>query len=244
MDAPTETAATGDGRMDAPGGSRAETAYRRLKTAIESREFRPGQRMREAEIAAWLGISRTPVRDALKQLESDGLLVSAPRRGLAVAELDQQQVSEIYALREILEGLAARLAARHASGAEVATLRDLVDRQAASTDADPETLAQLNRHFHQLIYRATRNRYLLGVLQSLESSLALLPGTTYSAPGRGVEALDEHRAILEAIEQHDDDRAEATARTHIQAAERIRLRMLAAPRDVPLEIGVGNGLPS
>jgi DNA-binding GntR family transcriptional regulator len=230
-----------DGREPATGGSRAEIAYRRLKTAIESREFRPGQRMREAELAAWLGISRTPVRDALKQLESDGLLVAAPRRGLAIAELDQQQVSEIYALREILEGLAARLAARHASGAEVATLRDLVDRHAEAADAEAETHAQINRHFHQLIYRAARNRYLLGVLESLESSLALLPGTTYSAPGRNAEALQEHREILEAIERHEADRAESAARTHIQAAERIRLRMLAGPRDAPGTAAIGSG---
>ncbi len=241
---PTSDVAEAADRQSTVGGSRAEIAYRRLKAAIESREFRPGERMREAELAAWLGISRTPVRDALKQLESEGLLVAAPRRGLAVAELDQQQVSEIYALREILEGLAARLAARHASSAEVATLSGLVERQAAASDADPELQAQLNRHFHQLVYRAARNRYLLGVLESLESSLALLPGTTYSAPGRGGDALAEHRAILEAVEQHEADRAESAARNHIQAAERIRLRMLAAPHDVPINADSGGALRS
>ena len=101
--------------------------------------------MREAELAEWLGVSRTPVRDALKQLESDGLLVAAPRRGLLVAELDQQQVTEIYALRAVLEGLAARLAAQQASAAEVAALEDILDRQARTPDDDSETLARLNR---------------------------------------------------------------------------------------------------
>lgn len=232
------------GGTERPGSSRADLAYRRLKAAIQSREFSPGQRMREAELANWLGISRTPVRDALKQLELDGLLVAAPRRGLVIAELDQQQVSEIYALREILEGLAARLAASHASGAEIAALRDLVERQAQAPDSDSAALALLNRRFHQLIYRAARNRYLLDVLEALESSLALLPGTTYSAAGRPSTAMAEHREILESIESHDADRAEAAARNHIQAAERIRLFMLAGPRPAEDPAGDDNvGLP-
>jgi DNA-binding GntR family transcriptional regulator len=219
---------TQEDRAGAPAsGSRAEVAYQRLKSAIQSRQFEPGQRMREAEIATWLGISRTPVRDALKLLESDGLLVAAPRRGLIIAELDQQQVAEIYALRSVLEGLAARMAAQHASSAELSALVDVVQRQAdTSPDADPAVLADLNRRFHQLIYRAARNRYLLDVLESLESSLALLPGTTYSAAGRRDTAHAEHKAIVTAIEAHDADAAEAAARRHIQEAERVRLLMM------------------
>jgi DNA-binding GntR family transcriptional regulator len=219
---------TPEDRAGAPAaGSRAEVAYQRLKSAIQSRQFEPGQRMREAEIATWLGISRTPVRDALKLLESDGLLVAAPRRGLIIAELDQQQVAEIYALRSALEGLAARMAARHASSAELSALADVVDRQAqAGPDDDPNALADLNRRFHQLIYGAARNRYLLDVLGSLESSLALLPGTTYSAAGRRETAHAEHKAIVTAIEAHDADAAEAAARRHIQEAERVRLLMM------------------
>ena len=219
---------TPEDRTGAPAaGSRAEVAYQRLKSAIQSRQFEPGQRMREAEIATWLGISRTPVRDALKLLESDGLLVAAPRRGLIIAELDQQQVAEIYALRSALEGLAARMAAQHASSAELSALVDVVERQAqAGPDDDPNALAELNRRFHQLIYGAARNRYLLDVLGSLESSLALLPGTTYSAAGRRDTAHAEHKAIVTAIEAHDPDAAEAAARRHIQEAERVRLLMM------------------
>ena len=216
---------------DGAGGSRADLAYRRLKAAIESGALVPGHRMREAELAEWLGISRTPVRDALRQLESDGLLVAAPRRGLLVAELDQQQVTEIYALRAVLEGLAARLAAQQASAAEVAALEDILDRQARTPDDDSETLARLNRVFHERIYRTARNRYLLDVLQALESSLTLLPRTTYAQPGRPATALAEHQVIVAAIVAHDPDTAESAARIHIRAAERIRLFMLLSPAD-------------
>jgi DNA-binding GntR family transcriptional regulator len=206
--------------------SRADIAYRRLKAAIEGGTLAPGRRMREAELAEWLGISRTPVRDALKQLESDGLLVAAPRRGLVVAALDQQQVSEIYALRDVLEGLAAHLAAQQASAAEIAALEIVLDRQAETLESDGATLAQLNHVFHDRIYRTARNRYLLQVLGALESSLALLPGTTYDHPGRAAGALTEHQAIVKAIAAHDPEAAECAARAHIRAAERIRLLML------------------
>jgi DNA-binding GntR family transcriptional regulator len=129
---------TPDDRAGVPAaGSRAEVADQRLKSAIRSRQFEPGQRMREAEIAPWLGISRTPVRDALELLGSDGLLVAAPRRGLIIAELDQQQVAEIYALRSALEGLAARMAAQHASSAELSALAGVVERQAQAGPDDP-----------------------------------------------------------------------------------------------------------
>ena len=222
MSAERDVAISDDGN----GGSRADLAYRRLKSAIESGSLVPGRRMREAELASWLGISRTPIRDALKQLESEGLLVAAPRRGLVVAALDQQQVTEIYAVREILEGLAARLAAQQASDAEIAALEDIVERQAATPDSDPETLARLNRLFHGRMYRTARNRYLLQVLSGLESALALLPRTTYEHPGRPATALLEHRAIMQAIAAHDVEAAESAARSHIRAAERIRLFML------------------
>lgn len=206
--------------------SRADIAYTRLKAAIANGSLVPGSRLREAELAEWLGISRTPVRDALKQLASEGLLASAPRRGLVVATLDQQQITEIYALRDVLEGLAANLAARHSSDAEIAALENMVEIQSQLPETDGAGLAQLNREFHNRIYRAARNRYLLQALGSLESALALLNRTTYDYPGRPAIALKEHRLITAAIAARDPETAEKAARTHIRAAERVRLLML------------------
>jgi DNA-binding GntR family transcriptional regulator len=209
------------------GASRAELAYTNLRTAIHGGRFRAGMRMREAEIAEWLGISRTPVRDALKRLENDGLLAAAPRRGLVVAELDQQQVSELYAVRDVLEGLAGRMAAQHASSAEIAAMRELNARQSRTHADDLPGLARLNRLFHDVIYRAARNRYLISVLDSFESSLALLPGTTYVAPGRAESALKEHTELVDAIERRDSDKSESLARHHVRVAERIRQLMIS-----------------
>ena len=217
----------GDGSADKNGASRSELAYSSLRAGIHSGRFRAGDRMREADLAEMLGISRTPIRDALKRLESDGLLTAAPRRGLIVAELDQQQVTELYAVRDVLEGLAARLAAQHASPAEIAAMQDLLERQARTHKDDLPALARLNRLFHDVVYRAARNRYLVEVLDSFESSLALLPGTTYVAQGRATSALKEHADLVAAIEARDADRAERLARDHVRAAERIRVLMIS-----------------
>lgn len=183
--------------------------------------------MREADIARWLGVSRTPVRDALGRLESDGLLTSSPRRGFVVVELDLQQVSEIYDVRDVLEGLAARLAAQNVASVEIAAMRDLLQRQARTHASDIPSLVRLNQLFHDAVSRAARNAYLSNVLDSFQTSLVLLRGTTYTAPGRATAALLEHGQIVDAIERRDADRAEQLARAHMRAAERLRQSLVS-----------------
>lgn len=213
--------------------SLADVAYARLRGAIEGGRFRAGDRMREADLASWLGISRTPIRDALKRLESEGMVAAAPRRGLVISQLEQQQVSELYAVRDVLEGLAGRLAAQHASTAEIGAMRDLLERQGRTHDDDYAALARLNRLFHDVIYRATHNRYLINTLDGFESSLALLSGTTYVAPGRPKTALKEHGDLVSAIEARNRDLAEEVASKHVRAAERIRLQLISGALDAP-----------
>ncbi len=223
------------------GASRAELAYTNLRAAIHGGGFAPGDRIREAEVAQWLGVSRTPVRDALKRLESDGILTSAPRRGLIVAQLDQQQVSELYAVRDVLEGLAGRLAAQHATSAEIAAMRDLLERQARTRPDDLAGLVRLNQLFHEVVSRAARNRYLSSVLDSFQSSLALLPGTTYAAPGRAANALKEHTDIVDAIEHRDSERAESLSRSHMRGAERLRQLMISSGEPTTVTAQRGHG---
>lgn len=217
--------------------SLADVAYARLRGAIAGGRFRAGDRMREADLASWLGISRTPIRDALKRLETDGMVAAAPRRGLVISQLEQQQVSELYAVRDVLEGLAGRLAAQHASTAEIGAMRDLLERQARTHDDDYAALARLNRLFHDVIYRATHNRYLINTLDGFESSLALLSGTTYVAPGRPKSALKEHGDLVNAIEAHDRTLAQEVASKHVRAAERIRLQLISGALDSPAQPG-------
>ena len=224
-------------------GSLGASAYRRLQAAIREGELAPGTRMREEDLAATLRMSRTPVREALRRLQAEGLLEQDAQRGMSVARLDHQGMTELYLMRDVLEGTAARLAARHASEAEVAVLRDLVEvegKHARDPKAPREharVLARHNQRFHEALYLAAHNRYLLKTLNALRDAMALLGETTYAAAGRPKSALAEHRAIVEAIAAGDAPAAEAAARAHIQAAQRTRIRMLAEaplPRDEQL----------
>jgi DNA-binding GntR family transcriptional regulator len=206
--------------------SRSQFVYGRLKEYIRNRTLVPGQRLREAEIAEMLNVSRTPVREAMNRLISEGLLALNPTRGFAVAELDKQQVLELYALRESLEGASARLAAQHASEPELTSLADLLAENRAIDSADYARHAVLNKHFHARIAEAGHNRYLQRALANLSDSLMLVPGTTYELPGRVLEVHREHNAILDAMQDRDPDRAEAAAREHIRNAGAVRLKLL------------------
>lgn len=199
--------------------------YRSVRQAIATGRFKPGDRLREVTIANLLNVSRTPVRDALKRLESEGLLTIAPSRGLIVTELDRQNVLELYGLREILEGSAAALAANRASESEILALFEILEEEANHLD-DASKLAEINRHFHSALYAASHNRYLIAAASGLSRSLHLLPGTTLSVPGRAVSSHEEHIEIVSHIEQRNPATAEQIARKHIREARRLRLRML------------------
>ncbi|OVZ64979.1 GntR family transcriptional regulator [Pigmentiphaga sp. NML080357] len=206
--------------------SRGEQAYQYVRTAIRSGELAPGTRLREIELAELLGLSRTPVREALSRLESEGLVVNESGRGLVVTELDQSMINELYVMREVLEGTAARLAARHASDVEISALREIADRDAQLLE-QPDQLAVNNHFFHETLYRCAHNRYLLKTLNSLQESMSLLGPTTLAMPGRAQSSSREHQEMVAALEQRDPDLAERITREHIRAAYKVRLtRML------------------
>lgn len=205
--------------------TRAEDAYQKMLDAIQSGTLKPGMRIREVELSEWLGISRTPVREALNRLQTEGLVVQEPRRGMIIAELDHAMVAELYQMREVLEGAAASLAARHASDVEIGMLRDIADRDKTIGD-DPGKLAKNNRMFHEALYRAAHNRYLSKTLNSLRESMALLGQTTLGLPGRSTTAFEEHDALVSAIERRDAAAAEQASRAHIRAAYRARMALM------------------
>jgi DNA-binding GntR family transcriptional regulator len=210
--------------------SRADYVFRALREDIREGRLKQGERLREEDVARRLGVSRTPVREALRQLAARGLVADAPGRGLLVVELSKRQVIELYAMRRMLEGAAARFAAQHASPGEAEMLRRL-----AAECRDARTAAkaaQRNRAFHLAIYEAAHNRYLQQALDDLGNALALLPGTTFRHRGRAATAYAEHMRIADAIARRDADAAEAAARAHIAAAERLRWRMMFALEDV------------
>ena len=205
-----------------PSRTRGQSTYQAILAAIRDGVYHPGDPLREEEVAMRLGVSRTPVREALGRLQEKGLLEAAPSRGVAVAVLSMQQIFELYAMREELEGIVARFAAWHATEAEIANLTQINEKFAAATD-DPKLAAQLNRQFHARIYDAARNRYLRQAVEDLQETIALLPDTTFIKEGRTATAAREHVAILDAIRSRDAEAAETAAILHIKAALEVRL---------------------
>ena len=197
-------------------------AYSLILDAIDAGIYRPGHRLVESELADRFGVSRTPIREALQRLETQSMLVR-DGRSMVVASLDHHQLAELYAVRAELEGLAARLAARHATDEEVRVLRAMAeeDRRLAN---DPTALARANRRFHHQIHLASHNRYLVQQLDLVHRSMALMARTTLAAKGRDAVSLAEHQDIVDAIAARDEARAEAALRRHISMAFETRLK--------------------
>ena len=203
----------------------ADDAYRALHERILTGTLKPGMKLREAEIAESLGLSRTPVREALRRLESDGLIAHEAHKGAVVRQLDYQAISELYQIREVLEGTAAGLAARQISEVELGALEDMLDVQHAARH-DAAEASRLNRIFHRTLCHCAHNRYLIEMLDGLDLSMMLLGRSTLGLDERKDAAIEEHRAILAAIAERDAAAAEEAARAHIRAAHRARLRIV------------------
>jgi DNA-binding GntR family transcriptional regulator len=180
--------------------SQGEAAYHRLYQAIRSGDFRPGDRLREIEVAKRLDLSRTPVREALRKLESDGIVEHRPRLGAVIRTLTPSEVVELYEMRLVLERTAAQMAAKHANDAEIDLLNDINDQIAALGD-DTQQAAALNQDFHHRIYLASRNRFLLASARGLNNALMLLGPSTLDA-GDQTAAGDAAEAHLQTSLRH------------------------------------------
>jgi len=200
-------------------------AYTLILEAIDVGIFKPGDRLVESDLADRFGVSRTPIREALQRLETQSLL-SRDGRSLIVASLDHNQLAELYAVRSELEGLAARLAARHATAEEVRVLRKMTVED-AKLIGDANGLARANRRFHKMIHLASHNRFLVQQLDMVHRSMALMATTSLAAEGRGEVALAEHEAIVAAIEARDEDGADEALKQHISSAFETRLKLIA-----------------
>ncbi len=197
-------------------------AYVLILHAIDIGTYRPGDRLVESELAERFGVSRTPIREALQRLETQSLL-ARDGRSLIVASLDHNQMAELYVVRSELEGLAARLAARHATDEEIRVLKRMIDEDRALV-GDPSALSRANRRFHKQVHLASHNRYLVQQLDLVYRSMALMATTSLAAEGRGEVALDEHQRIVDAIAAGDGDSAYDALKEHISVAFETRLR--------------------
>ncbi|MEM7440360.1 MAG: GntR family transcriptional regulator [Pseudomonadota bacterium] len=208
-------------------------AYELILNAIDVGVYRPGERLVESDLADRFGVSRTPVREALQRLETQSLL-RREGRSLIVASLDHNQMAELYEVRSELEGLAARLSAKHAGPEEVRVLYAMIEEDRALL-GNPRELSLANRRFHRQIHLGSRNRFLVQQLEMVHRSMALLAETSLAADGRGEMALAEHQTIVEAIEAGDGRLAEQQLKDHLSFAFETRLKQDA--REISLADG-------
>lgn len=206
--------------------------YERLRHDIVAGELTPGTALVEVPLAQRYGISRTPIREALRRLEHDGL-VERHDRGLRVRAISPERTLEIYEVRIALEGIAARSAAEHRSGYDLARLRAAGQEMRDVDVADPRAMAAANLRFHEAMWAAGHNTTLVELLDRLQAHVARYPETTLSEPGRWATALEEHDALVDAIAERDEARARHLAEAHMSAARDIRLRHAAADSSTP-----------
>ncbi|MEQ8195198.1 MAG: GntR family transcriptional regulator [Rhodospirillales bacterium] len=202
-----------------------ETAFERLSEAIRNNTFKPGQRMLESEIAVWLNMSRTPVREALRRLVDHELLSYDRYGNLVVTEFTRQMVIEIYAMRVILESAAARLAAQYAYDEEIETLRNVAD-SFKNLGITQKERVRLNQLFRSAIVYASHNHYLIRAYESLPKPVRPPGAIGYDFPERLHKIIDEYERLTSAIEDRNPIEAEAASRAHIEASRRFWLERL------------------
>ena len=215
-------------RVPSAGDARslAEVACDEIRKAIREGRVATGAHLTEVDLAAWLGMSRTPIREAMRRLQSEGLLLNQPFRGALVMRLDADDMRQMFAVRELLEPAAAAACAVSAGPAEIAALRAIVDQEAALLD-NPAALIPLNRQFHDIILESARNQFLSKAIAGVYSLIPLLGDSNLLNGPHAREAHAQHLAIVDAIERHDAARAEAVAREHVRHSLKTRLTRIA-----------------
>jgi DNA-binding GntR family transcriptional regulator len=197
-----------------------DEAYESIVARIVDGRFSPGMRLVVSSLAAELQLSATPINEALSALDREGLVSYAPHRGYSVRELDADDIEEVFTVREIVEGLAVRLATERADAAVIAQLGQLVKRAAAMIrKRDFEAFYELDMEFHRSICRACGNSLVARIVEMLHAQMRLLVAQAVYAPGRFEGAHVEHEAILDGIRAGQPDVAERAMRQHIREAK-------------------------
>lgn len=200
------------------------SAYEELRNRIVTGEFPSEMHLVETSLADKLGVSRTPIREALTRLEQDGL-VERGSRGLQVRRRSPAEILEIFEVRIVLEGTTASAAAERHTEVDRIRMLGHLSKLESQQDAEPDVQAALNREFHRSIWQASHNRTLVDVLDRLSVHLFRYSFTTYQMPGRAESSLKEHGELAEAIVQRDRERASRIASHHMTVARNIRLEM-------------------
>ena len=206
-----------------------EVVCETLRDAIRRGVLKPGERLMEIQLAEELGVSRTPVREAIRKLELEGYVIMMPRRGTYVANLSIRDVNEVFEIRTSLESLASGLAAERITDEELDHLqRLLVQIGMYIEQGDIEKIVEVDTEFHGLLYQGSRNQRLIGIISNLREQLTQFRKTSMSFPGRLKATLEEHRAIVDAIAQGDVKAAQKAAEHHMEKSEQTLLTSMEA----------------
>lgn len=194
--------------------------FNAIREAILEGSYKQGDVLRESTIAIELGVSRTPVREAIRQLELEGLVQSIPNKETVVAGITDEDVQDIYLIRSRLEGLAARKAAERITEEDLQEMEEVLALTAFYVEKNEiNQLKELDHKFHDIIYSATHSKTLNHMLSDFHQYVQKARKASFATPGRAKEVLAEHQSIFYALKERDGDKVEKLIDEHIQKAE-------------------------
>lgn len=205
-----------------------------IREAILKGELKPGEKVAEPELAERFGISRTPIREAFRQLESEGYLTVIPRKGAVVAALSERDVQEFYAIKSILEGYAAELAAKNLSDKDLAKLEAINDKlREIAEEGDVKAFYRVHNEFHETFLKAADNSKLYELIQQLGMKFSRLRMASLSVSGRMAISVAEHDKLLDAFRRHDAKSAENLVKKTAAIGGKVLLESLAYSKGEP-----------
>lgn len=197
-----------------------EIVFESLREAIINADLKPGERLMEIQLAERMGVSRTPVREAIRKLELEGFVVMVPRKGAFVAGLSLKDIAELFEIRGALEGLAAELAAERINEEELEELERCLFQIAECIESgDIEQIIEIDTLFHATLFKASRNVRLVQIVNNLREQIHRYRMRSLAYPGRAREALEEHKEIVEALSERNVGLANRLALQHMDKAE-------------------------
>lgn len=230
------------GGMNSP-GSLSTKVFKQIRDDILDGKYQPGDNLVEMKLCAELGVSRTPIREALRQLELEGLVQAVPHKGVVVTGISVQDIEDIYTIRMMIEGLAARWAAEKITQDELDELREAIELEEFYTARNNASrMLTLDSKFHDIIFKASKSRPLMHTLSSFHHYVQKARNMSFESPVTAREALKEHKAIFQAILERDPDKAEKLTTEHVKnAGRRVREHIIGG---IAADGIAANGIPA
>jgi len=204
-----------------------DVIFNTLRDAIVAGDLKPGERLMEVELAETMGVSRTPVREAIRKLETEGLVTMTPRKGTHVAELTVKDIVDVLEVRAALDGLATELAAQHIQQEHLRQLENIHRQYVAALQKENlATAIKKDVEFHEVIYNASENAKLMNVAGNLREQIYRFRVLYMKDFSNASDVLEEHRNILKALEEQDQERAGLLAKEHIIHQQQVIIQQM------------------